>query len=367
MKRFFPPLLLLLSAIPFVLELPYCYHAMRSAPPEHWNWCFFLAAAILVFLVIPKLRRSPAAPFPPAPVRFLILLPAFLLLFGGYFRQIHFLVLVSGILLMLSMVLCLYGWQIAAPLLPAAGMLLLSLPNTGFLMASVFPFGSLHLKLVAALCCCLLVPLVYCMKKRIPDPSALLFWVLAALVFFGYLFSETSPAPSAPLLPDFSPLISPHFTGIADTVTQGDFQFFGNSRINRFLFNDKDERIINVLEVGDIENIHQIHPVVFCLRASAFQTLSERTIPWTDGEQNPWSIREILAQRNGEKYLFWQWYSTPRQSTSSFLLFRSIYTQEDNWTVYLIGTPVTDAYEQSHRLLGLFIRDFLPSRKENLQ
>ena len=357
MKRI---ILLLLSAIPFALELPYCYRAMRSSPPEHWNWCFFLAALLLILLALPGLLRNRTiAPLPHAPARFLIFLPVILLLLGGYYRQIHFLVLVAGIFLMFSMVLCLYGWQVAAHLLPATGMLLVSLPNTGFLMASLFPFSSLLLKILAALCCCLLALFVLCMKKRIPTPSAFLFWILAAFVAVGYLFSDTPPSLSVALLPDFTPLLSPHFAGITDAISQGDIQFFGKSRIKRFLFNGEDDKSINVLEIGNIVNIHKIHPVVFCLRASGFQTLSERSIRWSDKEQNIWDIREILAERNGSKHLFWQWFSTPKKSTASFLLFRTIYKQEDNWTVYLIGTPVTESYEQSHRVLGLFVQDFL--------
>ena len=359
MKRFAPPILLFLSAIPLLLELPYCFQAMKSSPPENWNWCFLFGAVALFIVLLPHLRKAcSSCEF--SFQRLLFVLPALLLLAGGVFRHIHFLVLVSGILLLLSMALSLFGGQVALYLLPVAGMLLLFLPNTGFLLATVFPWNALPLKICAALFFIALVPLVLSWKARLLSPSTFLFTTIAILIVAGYFVSTNPPALEQPLLPDFTPLLTQNFRGITDTVTEGDFQFFGKSKIDRFLYYRKDDDTsVSVLTVGEIDNIHQVHPVVFCLRAGGYRTLSEQSIRWPEESAQPWNIREILAQRNEQKVLFWQWFSTAEKSTASFLLFRSLYSSADNWTVFLIGTPVRDSYEQSHKVLGQFVKDFL--------
>ena len=362
MKRHWKPFLILLTAIPFALKMPYCFRAMGSSPPERWNGCFLGAAVLLALAVLPKLLHPRGTSPRWSPVRLLLLLPALLLLAGGLFREIHYLVLVGGVLLPFSMALCLYGWQFSVPLLPVAGMLLLYLPNTGFLLAIALGGDSLLLKVIAALALAALLPFIYCRKAPFPSPASVLFWALAALTAAGYLAANLPTTLAPPLQPDFTPLLSRNFRGVTDPVAPSDRQFFGDCAIQRFLFAHDDGDVISVLVVGDIANVHQIHPAAFCLRASGFQVLAERTVRGAGAaSETSWEVRELLATKNGETHLFWQWYSTPRKSTSNFLLFRSIYRPLDQWAVFQLGTPVTQSPGDSRCRLRQLIHDFLPA------
>ncbi len=225
MKQFRNILLLLLCALPFALELPYCFHAMRSAPPEHWNWCFLLASVLLFLAAIPEIfkhRRENKDQAPPcnSPLRFLLLLPPALLLAVGYLQHIHFLLLIGGILLVFALICILYGWGLAAYLIPGMGMLFLFLPNVGMLLATVIPLDSILLKVLASLIPLALAVLFHFVKPSGISPSALLFWLLAGIIALCYLLPGSDSILNPPLLPDFTPLISRDFRGIADTVTE---------------------------------------------------------------------------------------------------------------------------------------------------
>lgn len=363
MKRFHHALLMLLAATPFCLELPYCFRAMRSAPPEKWNWCFLFAAIISVGFAIPRFRREAETPSSWLGWKLLPLLAGLLLVLGGWFRHIYYLTLLGSILLPWSMALCLYGWQSAASLLPAVGMLLLFLPNTGYLLSILLAGNGLLMKFTVAVGLATLAAAHHWRRTPLPAPGSCLFWSIAALIAAGYLVSNQPVTTGPPLTPDFTPLLAGDFRGFAEATTPQDAQFYGRSTIQRFLYASLDEIPIYVLTVGDIDNIHQVHPAAFCLRAGGYRILSERTVWWRPDEdpEEAWELREILAERWGDKQLFWQWYSTPHKSTANFLLFRTIYRNTDGWTAYLVSTPVDSTHETSQRRLGAFVHAFLPT------
>ncbi len=70
-------------------------------------------------------------------------------------------------------------------------------------------------------------------------------------------------------------------------------------------------------------------------------------------------VLEILAERQGRRRLFWQWYSTPSRSTGSFLLFRTIFSQKDNWSAFIVDTPVGDSLEERRETLHRFVAAFM--------
>ena len=70
-------------------------------------------------------------------------------------------------------------------------------------------------------------------------------------------------------------------------------------------------------------------------------------------------VLEILAERQGRKRLFWQWYSTPTRSTGSFLLFRTLYSPKDDWSAFIVDTPVADSLEERRETLHRFVGEFM--------
>ena len=69
---------------------------------------------------------------------------------------------------------------------------------------------------------------------------------------------------------------------------------------------------------------------------------------------------ETVAEREGEKRLLWQWFTTPDYSTSNFLLFRALYSPANNWSSFIIDMPLEGTLEEGQQLLQGFISDFTP-------
>ncbi len=386
--------LCLAASLPFVCELPYVWRAIRTSPAERWNWCFALWAILLLLAGLAWYRRkeasvaqepSDAAPAPsslvqaadthedahedasaaqkdaPAPEPFV---PALLLLALGYFRHIHLAVLLGGILLPWSLVGIFYGGRLLRLLLPGCGVLALFCPSIGIWLSTFLPMDGFLLKLLLALFLTMLFPVqAGNLLTRIPLEKTL-FCAIALLLAAGYWFNGQFLTRQPPQLPRFDSLITPQFRGIQESTDERDRQFFGNSNIRRYLFQDASHHPFQVLAVSQIDNIHNVHPTVYCIRVGGYRILSEasRSFP-ADGDLTPLHVQEILAEHHGEQTLFWQWYSTPAASTHNFLLFRMLYSPKDDWSVFILSTPVRYSLEASQKQLRTFLQDFLPDSK----
>ncbi|MBR6372596.1 MAG: exosortase-associated EpsI family protein [Victivallales bacterium] len=362
MKKPWKILSLALAMLPFIWELPYVFHAMAISPAERWNWCFLILALLLLLLAgiiasindnLPKATGSSAW-------RFACLIPAVLLLLFGAIKHIHLAFLMGGILLPYTLACCLYGLRLALLLLPGCGMLALSCPSIGIILSTIFPKDGIVLKSILAALLSILFPCIAMLRIQRLKIEALAFAGLAILVADAYVVHGHATSRQPPLLPVFDGLISQHFRGVQDAVSAGDRQFFGDSNIKRFTFNDQTGNVIQVLTVSKIDNIHQIHPSTYCLRVSGYQILEEHTLHLPqEGEMQPMDVQEYIVERNGEKRIFWQWYSNRKYSTASFLLFRAVYSPAQNWSVYILDTSSTDT-AATHLTLRTFIQENLP-------
>lgn len=382
MKRAYSILLLCVSAIPFVLELPYACKAMTISSAERWNWCFVLWAALLAFLAVflrhwkeeheraekayredgdqqepPALEPGPSLPA----WHFASLLPAILLLLFGYMKQIHLAVLLGGIMLPFALTCCLFGWRKGLSLLPCCGVLIFFCPSIGVALSTLFTLDGLLLKALCALAFTALLPcILFCRMPKI-SLEALLFAGIALLIAGSYWLRSGVVSRHPALLPVFDNLVSTRFRGVAEEISAGDRHFYGDSTIKRFYFNDQNGNTIQVLALSNIDNIHQVHPTAYCLRVGGYQTTVEhaRLLP-QKGNCPSAEILETLAERSEERRLFWQWFSTPEYSTSNFLLFRTLYSPANDWNVFVIDMQLTGTLEEGQQLLHEFISDFMP-------
>ena len=362
MKRSWKILILALAMLPFISELPYMFHAMAISPAERWNWCFLILALLLISLagVIASINDSVHNATGLSAWRFAYLIPAVLLLLFGTIKHIHLAFLMGGILLPYTLAYCLYGWKLTLLLLPGCGMLALSCPSIGIILSTFFPKDGIVLKSILAALLTILFPCLALIRIPRLKMEALAFAGLALLVAGAYVVHGHASSRQPPLLPVFDGLISQHFRGVQDTVSAGDRQFFGNSNIKRFTFTDQAGNAIQVLTVSKIDNIHQIHPSTYCLRVSGYQILEEHTLHLPqEGEMQPMDVQEYIVERNGEKRIFWQWYSNRKYSTASFLLFRAVYSPAQNWSVYLMEIPSTNT-DTTRQTLRNFIQENLP-------
>ncbi len=360
MKRLLPTIAILISLLPFAVELPYCFSAMKSSPAERLNWCFLLGAIILAALVLPKIIKGgrPKPSF--APLKCITLVPPMLMLLFGIVKHIHLAILLGGALLPCSAIYCIYGWRELFLLAPAFGTLVLSIPNVGLLLSSVLGFDSILIKTIAALLLAAAIPFFYILKNPVPKPTTTFFCLFAILVALAYLAGGHYSAALRPsVMPDFSKLIFNDFRGIQQRESPRDKRFYGDSDIRRFTFTDGNN-IVNILQVSKIQNIHNVHPTTFCIRISGYDIVSEQTfhIP-QDGKRPAFDVQEIVAQKNNQRHIFWQWYSTPEKSTASFLLFRTMYSSDGNWTAFLADTPANESIEQSRKALQSLIQGFI--------
>lgn len=357
-------LFLAAASLPFVCELPYAWRAMRVSPAERWNWCFALWAIVL-FLAGAAWNRWKEAPSDhkstaSIPLRFALLAPAVLLLSLGYCRHIHLAILLGGIMLPMSLANVFYGWQVLRVLLPACGVLVLFCPSVGIWLSTLLPLNGILLKLLLAGGFTLLFPLLVSNSLTHFPVEKTLFCAIALLLAAGYWLNGQLLTRQPPLRPQFDSLLSSQFRGIQEPGDERDRQFFGSSNIQRYLFQDGKQHPIQVLAISDIDNIHNVHPAIYCLRCSGYQILSEtsRLFP-PDGRLPQIEVLEILAEFHGEKILFWQWYSTPSFSTCNFLLFRMLYSKKDNWSAFILNTPVRYSLETTQFQLRTFLQDFL--------
>jgi hypothetical protein len=357
-------LFLAAASLPFVCELPYAWRAMLVSPAERWNWCFALWSIVL-FLAGAAWNRWKEAPSDQksttsTPLRFALLAPAVLLLSLGYFRHIHMAILLGGIMLPMSLANVFYGWRVLRVLLPACGVLVLFCPSVGIWLSTLLPLNGILLKLLLAGGFTLLFPLLVSNLLTHFPVEKTLFCAIALLLAAGYWLNGQLLTRQPPLRPQFDSLLSSQFRGIQEPEDERDRQFFGNSNIQRYFFQDEKKQPFQVLAISDIDNIHNVHPTTYCLRSSGYQILSETSRFFPPDDHLPQiEVLEILADFHGEKNLFWQWYSTPSFSTCNFLLFRMLYSKKDNWSVFILNTPVRYSLETTRFQLRTFLQDFL--------
>ncbi len=356
-----PILALLVSFLPFALKLPYCFEAMKSSPAERLDWCFLVGALFIAAFAFPKIIESGLPKTAFSPLKCIALLPPALLILLGIVKNIHLVTILGGVLLPCSVIYCIYGWRELFLLAPAFGTLILSIPNVGLLLSSVLGLNGLLIRVVIALLLAAVVPVFYMLKNPIPKPSTTLFCLLAIVVLLAYLARghySNSIRPS--IMPDFGKLIFNDFRGIQQSDSSIYKNFYGDSDIRRFIFTDKNNNIVNILQVSKIQNIHNVHPTTFCIRVSGYAIVSEQTLHIPQNEQHPaFDVQEIVAENNNQKSIFWQWYSTPEKSTASFLLFRTLYSSNGNWTAFLADAPVNKSIEDTRELLQNLIQGFM--------
>ena len=334
---------------------------MKSSPAERLNWCFLIGTFFIAALAIPKIIEDGIPKTTFAPLKCITLLPPALLVLFGIVKNIHLAILLGGVLLPCSAIYCIYSWRELFLLSPAFGVLILSIPNVGLLFSSVLGFNGQLIKTVIAFLLAMVIPFFYILKKNIPKPSTTLFCSLAILVALAYLASGHYSASIHPsVIPNFGKLIFNDFRGIQQGDSSQFINFYGDSDIRRFIFTDNNNNIINILQVSKIKNIHNVHPSTFCIRVAEYSILSEQTLHIPQkGKQPAFDVQDIVAQKSNSKHIFWQWYSTPEKSTASFLLFRTLYSSNGNWTALLVDAPINESIENTRQLLQNLIQGFM--------
>ena len=324
-----PWMLVLLGGLPLLSKLPYMVRAWRTSRPDQWDWVFLLAFALLAALLWPRLRSWRDR----GDVRFLAGAGIGALLYGaGWWHPVHALAIVGALVFAWSLTGVAAGGRMAGALVPLFGILGLACTGTTYWIGYFSGWDGLTVKLVAGAVFGLwAVASAWC-RKLLPVRVFMFCMVLGALLGLWALpnYHYTAYPPFQPVLAVFK---FGQFVGREIPPSDSDRRFFGNSRIRRAFFAD-DHSAVAVLEVGDFEDVHNIHPAGYCLRAAGRQIIGDRL--WdTRLEQRGFQVNEVLVDnRDGTIMLLWAWYSSGAESAGNFLFFRRSYTPGGNWRTY---------------------------------
>jgi len=322
-------MIVLLGGFPLLAKLPYMVRAWRGSRPDQWDWIFLLAFALLTVLLWPRLRTWRGC----GDGRFLIGAVIGALLYGaGWWHPVHALAIIGAMVFAWSMTGVAAGGRMAGALVPLFGILGLACTGTTYWIGYFSGYDGLAVKVVAGTAFGLWAAVSAYFRNVLPLRFVLFGMGVGALLglwgFPGYRY-EAYP-PFQPVLAVFK---FGQFIGREIPPSDSDRRFFGNSRIQRAFFADE-HYAVAVLEVGDFEDVHKIHPAGYCLRAAGRQIVSDRLLA-TRLDQCGFQVNEVLVDnRDGTFMLLRAWYSSGTESSGNFLFFRRSYVPGGGWRTY---------------------------------
>lgn len=332
----------ILASMPFLSKFPYMVNAWRTSPMDRFDWIFVLWFAGLAGCALVSELRAGRNSSPDW-----LALPAVILTAGGFlcattFWDIHALAIGSGILLSWATLWLLWGWPTAWRLLFAYGVLLLCTTSSrywiGFALREL-QFDGLWFKFGLGVILSAGQIAVLFFREYTPKRQLFFFSVVLLLGIVFFLFPVGRPLASDGFQPEFGKRLFEPYLGKSQLVTPADRRFFGNSKVERFLF-ASDDALLNVLAVSEIVDVHQIHPASHCLSLSGWDILSEKVRNIAPKGKKPFYINEIHIQDQDSFMVVWVWYSSPRRSTGSFFSFRRNWRSGEKWTSYQISVPL---------------------------
>ena len=319
-------LLPLAGLLPLLAESAYLASTWRHSPLDRLNWLFLLAAllgGIAGHFLLPATCRKVAFD-----VRALWLVGAAVaLLILAFLLRIHVFCQIAACLLTWGLAWLVHGWEYAWKTLPLLILALLGVTGAlywlDFLLGRFLPIGKgIHLAL-GGLCC--IWGLAQLHWNYCPPVSSLLFSLLVicglglSLLRTGQ--SQTAPPHILTLAPDaFPPSL-----GREIPLSDSDRRFFAGCRCSRWCFAsaEQPEKIIELLAVEDIGDIHSIHPARHCLRVNGFRILEAKIRNVAPDGAPPLHVEEMsVANTDGNTLYGWIWYSNSAFSTPSYVLFR---------------------------------------------
>ena len=337
----------LLSAIPFVLQLPYLLSAWRGSRLDRLDWIFCLLAIPATVWACRK-EKSGKTEWQ----ALLLLVPALILSLAVNLHNVNSIAVAAAMLCIWSAVWLTASWQMAYKVLPAAVILLLATPSSSYIVSLLLMcpvWGAWLLKFLLAAGCLLWI---WGNKRNswMIGKGTLFFAAATLASSLLLLHSREIYFEGRSFIPEFSGRAG-EFWGRRIEPDENTRRFFVTSSVRQFRYT-RNECDISVLAVKCGRDIHEIHPASHCLRTSLWTVHAEKVLYW----QEDFAVTEIDAEKNSRRILVWVWYSTERFSTPGFLGFRRHFRSGGNYYTYQISTPVYESVEQSRRELQQFVQ-----------
>jgi len=347
-------LLVVIGSAPLLFEAQYWFQAMQVSRLEQWNWLFLGCWAIFFFSALFFTRKDKDENFK------LLILFALIAAVGfvfGQIKNVHGFSIISGIVFFWCVVGVFRGWNFSFLLIPSWGIFLLSCPSVSYYLSAFSFYDGFVVKLI--MMGVLLLLQMFLVKiyhdRRIPKFKVCFFFLLFVGTMLSYFYSPPGNGGfDAALCPKFKKLKFGSYIGAPVNASIEDRRFFKQTHIERFYFLDQLSRSTLVLKVSKIKDVHNIHPLGYCLRAGNIKILKEH-YQSIRVEAKQYTIWEIITDEDEQQKIYWQWYTTDRKSTGSFLTFRCYYSPKDSWTVIQMVCNVETDLDSCRNRLKNFI------------
>ena len=361
-SKYLKLLVFILAWEPAALKLHWCAEAWRKSPIDRFDAIFIIAAAVIGMVFFKDLKKEASA------LDYSGIIPLALSaagILGAIYLRINLLYMVFALLFCASMAWMLWGWRVFARVLPLCLMLMLALPASTYWcgemlqnFAGINPACGIGLKFIAAILLIMLELYLETFAKTLPAKSTffycagILFWLLSLFFFFE------KPAEGVPLKLNIAIEASDKWLGEAVEPDPVDKALYEGQTMQRFVhYSDAAAPVFSSV-VNISGNIHKIQPFDFCLNSVNSEIISIRHVELNTGSV-PAVASRIEVMKKNKHLIFYAWYNSPKRSTDSFALFRSLYAWDSKWSMYQISTPVEYGNPQeADQRIRSFIKTF---------
>lgn len=361
-SKYLKLLVFILAWEPVALKLHWFADSWRKYPIERFDVIFIIAAVVIGMVFFNDFKKEASS------LDYSGIIPLVLSVAGimaAIYLRINLIYMVFALLFCASMAWMLWGWRIFARVLPLCLMLMLALPASTYWCGEMLqyftglnPVCGIGIKFIAAILLISLELYMETFSKTLPQKSTffyyagILFWLLSLLFFFE------KPPEGVPLKLNISIESADKWLGETVEPDPVDKALYEGQEIQRFVhYSDAAAPVFSsVINISG--DIHKINPSSICLRSVNPEIISSRHIEFNTGGGAA-VINRIEVMKKNRHFIFYSWYNSPRRSTDSFALFRSLYAWDSKWTMYQISTPVEYGNPQeADQRIRSFIKTF---------
>ncbi|MGE4488330.1 MAG: hypothetical protein AB7E95_02155 [Kiritimatiellales bacterium] len=351
--------LLIPALLPLSLKANYLWLAWRTSPLDRPDWILLLTAAIFAA----ARRRTLRAWSNGADLRGLIPAAASLLLYIAFtLKPISTLQVAAGLVLFFSMLWVLGGLRLFSGCLPLLAICLLACPSTTYWIEfylRVLLRSDLLDGRVAKLFTASALALWFALSSR-PIRLQTAAYLCGTAALCALLVLRTSrPLYGNPLIPDFNAIQVGSCLASSISPTAQEKSFFAGNRLIKTAYYGEHGEAFHLLSVEITDDIHKLHPTELCLRSkkTVIRDLHEKT--FTAGSGRRLALQELVAVRNGNRYLIYTWYTGPNWSTGSFIAFRKNWAKDESWRSFQLLTEITETRDAAEKRLNTFLKQLL--------
>ncbi|OQA87435.1 MAG: hypothetical protein BWY31_00805 [Lentisphaerae bacterium ADurb.Bin242] len=346
------PLTILLSMLPLGPEILRLIPVWKNSPMDRYDFLYLVTGAVLLLFLLllhagkeADKRDYKAIPF---------LLGSFAVFSYGIYASLNLFYFCGVVGFSFCLVWLFYGWRLFWRILPAGGLLILSIPTSAIAMFPPMIWNWVILK-----CCFGSLLLLFAVTAEFlnlcPNWRHGIFYI-TLIAFLNLSLADNHQLPSGETMYlNTNRMNFQDYIGSKQELSDFDKRFFaGNRRTERTVFFAKNGDFISLLSFDSGSSVHNLHPPSVCLLSAGWEL--EKVIPRrTVVNGRYFAFEEILAVSGGKRFLFYAWYSNDEISTGSYLRFRSLWHPSDTWRVYQVMTPILTTREAAEKILNNFV------------